>query len=182
MTDRERALLPRAGPRVALRRLRAGDLAAFQAYRRDEAVSRFQGWAPLPDDQAGAFLAEMADAPLFARGRWVQIGVADIATDMLIGDIGVCLAAAGEEVEIGFSLSAAFQGRGLAREAVGAAIELIFEATGATRVVATVDARNIASIRLLERLAMTRTGSAPATFRGAPCVEHAYARSRRDRA
>ena len=58
-----------------LRRLRADDLAAFQAYRHDPEVGRWQGWTPRPDAEALAFLNEMAAAPPFAPGGWTQVAV-----------------------------------------------------------------------------------------------------------
>ena len=47
-----------------LRRLHPDDLAAFQAYRTDPAVGRWQGWTAQSDAQALAFLTEMAAIPL----------------------------------------------------------------------------------------------------------------------
>lgn len=43
MEPPERDPLPRPGKAIALRRLREDDLAAFQAYRRDEETGRYQG-------------------------------------------------------------------------------------------------------------------------------------------
>lgn len=166
--------LPRAGDRVVLRRLRRDDLRAFQAYRHDPEVGRYQGWSPQPDAEAAAFLGEMAGVAIFPAGDWAQLAIADRATGALIGDVGVCVAADGGSAEIGFTLARASQGRGLAAEAVGAAIRLVFDRTEVARVVAVTDARNGAAIRLLERLGMRRVASAPATFRGEPCVEHTY--------
>lgn len=170
--------LPLATERLLLRRLTPDDLAAFQAYRTDPEVGRYQGWSIVPDAQARVFLAQMRDAPLFAPGGWCQIGIAERDGDEIVGDVGVCVAADGTEAEIGFSLARGAQGRGLATEAVAAVIALVFERTDVARIVAIVDARNTSSIRLLERLGMTRLDSSTRTFRGSPCIEHRYVLAR----
>jgi len=167
--------LPRAGPGVVLRRLRADDLAAFQAYRRDPGLGRFQGWTPMSDEEAAQFLAAMSCAPLFRPSQWTQIGIAAPADRPLIGDIGLHLAADRSQVEVGFTLARTAQGRGLATEAVRLAVALAFEFTAADRVVGITDSRNLASVRLLERLGMRRVETVETVFRGEPCIELVYA-------
>ena len=173
--------LPRVGPRVVLRRLSTADLANFQAYRQDEAVGRYQDWRPQPDLQALAFLEEMSHAVLFPPGEWVQLGIADRHTNVLIGDIGVCVAADGEKAEMGFTLCAQSQGNGLGTEAVSEVIALLFQHTAVAQIVGITDARNLPAIHLLERAGMRRVSTVSSVFRGAPCVEHVYALSRQAR-
>ena len=172
--------LPRVGARVVLRRLVPTDLAAFQAYRNDDAVGRYQGWSAQTDAQALAFIDEMSSAVLFSEGTWVQMAVAERETNGLIGDIGVCLAADGRSAELGFTISPRFQGRGLGTEAVRGAVALVFEQSPAVQIVCVTDARNDPSIRLLKRAGMRRISSAEAVFRGEVCVEHTYAVFRHD--
>lgn len=166
--------LPHIGARVRLRRLTQADLPAFQAYRHDAELGRYQGWLPQTDAQAQAFLDEMSRATLLAPGAWVQLGIVDGRDDALIGDIGLCVSSTGESAEIGFTLRASSQGHGLAGEAVRAAIQLVFAATAVARIVGITDARNLASIRLLERVGMRRSSTGPAEFRGAACIEHVH--------
>jgi aminoglycoside 6'-N-acetyltransferase len=179
-----RPLLPLSGGRIVLRRLTTGDVRAFQAYRTDPEVGRWQGWQPMTGTEALAFLAEMRQAPLFVPGHWNQIGIAlreddPEAPSHLIGDIGLLLREGDPtRAEIGFTLSALWQGRGLATEAVSAARELAFECAGVTRLEAVTDTRNDASIRLLERLGFRRERTMDAMFRGGPCREHHYASER----
>jgi RimJ/RimL family protein N-acetyltransferase len=167
--------LPRSTPRLLLRRLASGDLKDFQAYRHDPEVGRYQGWLPTDDRAAETFLAEMGRIDIFQPGVWFQLGIADRSSGRLIGDIGICVAMDGNEAEIGFSLCADAQGRGLATEAVREAVALLFEQAGVARVVGITDARNLPSIRLLERVGMRRQQTVAALFRGEPCQEHHYA-------
>jgi aminoglycoside 6'-N-acetyltransferase len=167
--------LPRSCRRIVLRRLGRADLAAFQAYRKDEAVGRYQGWSAQTDPQALAFIDEMSTAPLFARGKWVQLAVADRETGVLIGDVGASVHADGTAAELGFTISPRLQGRGLGTETLREAVALLFEHSSVVRVTCIADARNTPSLRLLERAKLRRIATAEAVFRGEPCVEHTYA-------
>ncbi len=96
----------------------------------------------------------------------------------LIGDIGLLLTHDGKHVEIGFTLRRQSQGQGVATVAVREAINLVFELTAAEQILGITDARNLSSIRLLQRVGMRKIKSANAVFRGEPCIEHTYAVSR----
>ena len=169
--------LPINGARVGLRRLRAGDLAAFQAYRADPALGRYQGWTAMADAAARDFLAEMAEAPLCTPGAWFQLGIVGRVGrvgDTLIGDIGLHLAADARSLEIGFTLASPQHGRGLAAEAVTLAIAAVFAHTPAQRVLGITDTRNTPSIRLLQRLGFRPLTTLSAVFRGEPCTEQHF--------
>jgi aminoglycoside 6'-N-acetyltransferase len=157
-------------PRVVLRRLRRSDLAAFQAYRHDPELGRYQGWSAQSDADAQAFIDEMAAAPPFVRGQWLQLGIADAASDALIGDIGLCLDSDGRSAEIGFTLARAHQGRGLATAAVAQALQLLWD-RDIERVVGITDTRNRASLRLLERLGFVPQQTRTTVLKGEPCDE-----------
>lgn len=160
---------------MTLRRLAPADLRAFQAYRGDPDVGRYQGWLPMTDAEAGVFLEHMAAAEPFVPGAWFQLGIADRDSNVLIGDIGVRVAADGGHAEIGFTLRASAQGRGLGSEAVRAVVGLLLERVKLPRVVAITDARNLPSVRLLERVGMRRVETVSTSFRGEPCIEHKFA-------
>ena len=161
--------------RTVLRRLTSADLADFQLYRQDEEVGRYQGWLPQTDADATALLEKYGETEFFQPGIWFQIGIADRETDALIGDIGICLSARESEAEIGFTLRRQSQGLGLGSEAIGAVIVFLFEETDIRRIVGVADARNVAAIKLLEKLGMQRLQTNKALFRGSPCEEHLFA-------
>ena len=150
---------PRGTGRVVLRRLELADLSRFQAYRRDPNVGEFQGWDSQPDHEAARFIQDMSDVELFPRGAWVQLGIADRSTDKLIGDVGICVSADGEEAEIGFTVSPHAQGSGLGTEAVREVIGLIFDHTGVHRIIAVIDARNMRAHRLALRVGFQKLES-----------------------
>ena len=167
-------VLPRTGLGFILRRLSPGDLDDFQACRHDEELGRYQGWLPTPDEEARAFLAEMSVAPFPNPGHWVQIGIVEPGSQRLIGDIGVFLSLDATCAEIGFTLARSAQGCGVATAAVRAVVELIFRYSTAERVIGITDARNLPSMRLMERVGMRMTETSQAVFRGEACVEHTY--------
>lgn len=164
--------LPLSTPRTRLRRLALADLAAFQHYRNDPETVRWQSWEPMGDDAAQAFLQEMAAAAFCAPGQWFQLGMAERGSDALIGDIGVQRHGEGGALaEIGFTLAPAWQGRGMAAEAVGALARWLLAEGGVQRVVAVADTRNAACLRLLPRLGFRPFATLPASFRGQACLE-----------
>ena len=101
------------------------------------------------------------------------------ASDRLVGDIGLCLAADEARCEIGYTLNRTHHGRGLATQAVVLASGLAFAHTQARAMIAMTDVRNQPSIRLLERAGFQRTGSLTADLNadGEP-VEWVYTLSR----
>ena len=80
--------LPLLTARTRLRRLAVADLAPFQAYRNDPETGRWQGWQPMEDSAASAFLQDVATSPFCTPGHWFQLGIAERDSDALIGDIG----------------------------------------------------------------------------------------------
>ena len=162
-----------------LRRFLDRDLARFQSYRCDPEVGRYQGWSALDDAGAAAFIARMAVARVGVPGEWFQIAVADRSTGELVGDIGIGLDKDRTEVaEIGFSMAPAAQGHGLGAEAVRSALALLFDSGKVDVVEGITDARNIPSIRLLERVGMHLDRAQETLFKGDMCTEHVYSLSR----
>jgi RimJ/RimL family protein N-acetyltransferase len=127
---------------------------------------------------AAAFLDEMAHLPLLPLGEWIQLAIAGAPDDRLLGDIGLCVTADGEQAELGFTLSPSAQGKGLATAAVQAAVDFVFDSPRVRQIYAITDSRNLPSIRLLERLAFRRADSFVAEFRGEQCIELVYTLTR----
>lgn len=171
--------LPRMAGDALLRRLAPSDLRDFQAYRQDAELARFQGWVPTPDDDAREFLRHMGAAELLRPGVWCQIGIARASDQVLVGDIGLLLSGDATRLEIGFTLSRAAQGRGLATAAVREAIAMVFAHTPARQVIGIADVRNLPSLRLLERVGMLRVETRTVVSGGEPCTEHVHAVDRR---
>jgi aminoglycoside 6'-N-acetyltransferase len=168
------AMLPVVQGDTTVRRFRPEDVAAFHAYRCDAEVARYQGWSSMTRAAAQAFVDEMVTIVDFERGGWIQLAIAETASDELLGDLGLFLGADESIAEIGFTLGRPAQGHGHATRAVRTAMRLLFERTAVARVRAITDARNTASIRLLERSGFTLSASRQAPFKGETCTEHVF--------
>lgn len=146
---------------VDLRPLHARDLGAFQAYRSDPDIARFQDWEAMSDDQARGFLTAMSHVTAPRTGDWVQIGISRSGVPGLLGDLGVFLSACGQSAEIGITLSAGAQGQGFATRAYRLACSWVFETSDAHVIEGIADARNLKSLRMFDRLGMERTRTLP---------------------
>ncbi|MDP4090482.1 MAG: GNAT family N-acetyltransferase, partial [Bacillota bacterium] len=120
-------------------------------------IFEFQYFRPQTLQEVENFIiskvSEMPDVP----GTWYQLAVVAKETKALIGDIGIhFMEADTSQVEIGFTLSREYQGKGYAFEAVAGVLNYIFGSMNKHRIIASVDPRNSKSIALLERIGMRR--------------------------
>jgi RimJ/RimL family protein N-acetyltransferase len=168
---------PLVTERLAIGPLRAADLPAFVAYRRDPGVARFQTWeVDYSIADAERLLAELAGAGLGRVGEGVQLGLTDRADGRLVGDcFSHILAEPPGTAEIGVTLAPDAQGRGLAREAVGALVGALFEEHGIGRVVAQADDRNRAVHHVLEHVGFRLAGRSTERSKGEWTTVRRYA-------
>lgn len=164
---------PLMTPRLQLRRMQRSDIERFAAYRADAELARYQGWAPMSVAEAAAFIEDMRAAPALVAGEWLQIAIATSSDGAIVGDIGLCLHSDGD-LELGFTLRRESQGQGFATEAVRAFADAMLQLPAVQRMVGIVDARNLASIRVLERLGMKLASSEETLFKGESCTELRY--------
>jgi RimJ/RimL family protein N-acetyltransferase len=148
-----------AAPEIVTRRLTlaplaTGDAVALFAYRSLPEVTRFQTWQPSSLEDALRFVEACNAVAFDTPGTWSQLGIRLRESGQLVGDLGVHFLEDGAQVEIGFSLAPASQGRGLATEAVRGVLDHLLVRLHKHRVIASVDPRNEASLRLLRRVGM----------------------------
>ena len=168
-------LLPIRTPRLLLRHFVATDLEAFQAYRSDPEVGRYQGWEPMPEEDARQFLALQARQQYGAPGVWLQVAVTRRDSGAVIGDLGLCATSDDPAiVELGFTLAKSAQGQGYGSEAVEGVVQALSRQPRVAGVVAITDARNAPAIALLQRAGFVLETTRAATFRGEACQEHRF--------
>jgi RimJ/RimL family protein N-acetyltransferase len=140
--------------RLELRLLAHKDVPAFVAYRRDPDVARYQSWDASYTTADGERLVTSQQGVDFGEpGPWVQVAAIDRATAALCGDCAVRVATEPPRTaEVGVTLAPAWQGSGLATEALGAVVTRLFDQHDIHRVYAQADDRNVPVHRLLERL------------------------------
>jgi [ribosomal protein S5]-alanine N-acetyltransferase len=141
--------------RLVFRSHEAGDLEAFCAMEGDAEVRRYVGGAPRTREAAEQRFWNGPMSPVTDRlAIWATVLKAD---DSYVGRCGLYPHLKGEERVpdegvLGFYLARAFWGRGLATEAGRAFVDFGFGELGLRRIVSAVDARNAASVRVLEKL------------------------------
>ena len=140
--------------RLVLRQLLSRDLEDVHAWMSDPAVAEYQLYEPRSLEQVADHLAKAeANTALESDDDWIEFGIE--LDGRVIGCIFFNLKnVADSTAEIGWALTAAYQGKGYAREAAAAVLDLAFGAMGLHRVYAELDPRNTPSVVLCERLGM----------------------------
>lgn len=139
-----------ATARLRLRFFRMDDLDRLVELAGNFEVVRWLARLPYPyRRQDGADFIAAVGGGLSDSGELVY-AMADPDDDSIMGALGLILD--GAQAELGYWLGRPYQGRGYAREAVRAALELGFGALGLGRIYADVQAANIRSRHLLEQL------------------------------
>ena len=145
--------------RLRLRRFTDADLALFMAYRNDPEVARYQSWEGITESEARAFLQEQQKVQPGMPSQWFQIAIELKETGTLVGDCALKVEEYDErQAEIGYTFARAYQGLGIASEAVSRVLDYTFLTLGLHRVIAITDCENRASVALLERLGLRREG------------------------
>jgi RimJ/RimL family protein N-acetyltransferase len=144
--------LPIETDRLHIRGWRDGDLPAIAAIYEDPEVMRY---VSIGDRTAADLL------PLYRR-TYAERGYGFWALcerdGSVVGDVGFHVYAPTDEPELGYTLARRAWGRGLATEAAGACVEALFASLPHERILALVDVRNDASLRVAEKIGFRRIG------------------------
>jgi len=145
-------------PRLRLRWLRDDDLPSlFAIFGDPEAMRYWSSPAVTSLDEVAATVERIRTS--FATREVLQWGFADRTTDEILGTTTLHrINWTHRRAEIGYALNRAHWGKGLASEAVGAAIGFAFETLGLHRIEADTDPRNGRSVGVLEKLGFVREG------------------------
>jgi len=143
-------------PRLHLRPFATEDAAAAHRIYADPQVMRYVATGPLPDLATTTRLLRdyMTHQQAWGYSFWA---VVERASGAIIGDAGLYRTPVGE-VELGYTLGMSWWGRGYATEAAGAWLDAAFSQLDIAEVVALAEPANTASLRVLEKLGMTRDG------------------------
>ncbi len=145
--------------RLILRRFNLGDTNHFYEYRSDLKISKFQSWENVQYHEAESFVNEQMNNNPNIPGSWFQFAIALTESNQLIGDCALhTLLDESRIVEVGYTISSEYQGKGYASEALRALLDYIFHTLGKHKVIAFTDVRNKKSIAVLERVGLRREG------------------------
>jgi RimJ/RimL family protein N-acetyltransferase len=142
--------------RLLLRPLTAADSGALLASRGDQDTTRYVPFVPMtPAAIAERLIGQWSRTELTDQGQALTLGAEVAGTGELAGDV-ILFWHSREHGggEIGYIFDSRFRGRGYATEAARAMLRLGFEDLGLHRIVARIDERNDASVRVAARLGM----------------------------
>jgi RimJ/RimL family protein N-acetyltransferase len=149
--------LPIETARLRLRHLVPEDLAALHAIDAREDVVRWLYYDVRTEEESHAAQQRRLDRARDAPETGVTFAVETLAAGELVGHISFTVVAPEHrQGEIGFVFDPAQQGRGYATEASAAVLDLAFGLYGLHRVIGRTETRNVASVRVLEKLGMRR--------------------------
>ncbi len=145
--------------RLNVRNLRDDDLWDFYLYRSDPQVTKYQGFEIMSMQECEDFIASQTERTFGVAGEWVQYGIEDKNNTRLVGDCAIKLDLHDARIsEIGITIAPVNQQRGYAKECLSAILTFLFDHAGILRVVETVDADNLASVKLLESIGFKKEG------------------------
>ena len=143
--------------RLLLRAWQPSDEAPFAALNADPEVTRYLR-GPMRRDQSDELLARI-------RGHWQEHGFGLYAVEVrdsgaFIGFVGLAIPSFLPEVlpavEVGWRLAREAWGNGYATEGARASLRHGFDELGLRQIISIIDPGNVASLRVAERLGMTR--------------------------
>ncbi len=115
---------------------------------------RYQSWQSFSSDEAREFLRALAACNPGDPG-WFQFALELRETGGFVGDCGLKMIADNASLaQIGYTIAKPHWRRGLATEAVEALIGYAFASFAIERIQASIDPRNAASLRVLEKCGM----------------------------
>jgi RimJ/RimL family protein N-acetyltransferase len=149
---------PLVTPRLSLRPLTADDFADVHAYWQLPEVARYLYWeAATPEQTRDALERNIRRTALREEGDGLVLAVVPDGVGRVVGQVTLrWTSREHRQGEVGFILNPAFQGRGLATEAAGVLLDLGFDQLGLHRIAGRCDTRNLASVRVMQRLGMRR--------------------------
>jgi RimJ/RimL family protein N-acetyltransferase len=140
---------------MTIRRVSSNDFRDLSKYLSDPEVARYQFWEPYSAEQVAALIDCQAAVRIGDPG--VALVLAVELDRQVIGDCELTIHSLDDrQAEIGFRFNPQFTGRGLATQAVSAALGFAFLRLRMHRVVSCTDVRNERSWRLMERVGMRR--------------------------
>ena len=143
--------------RLILRRFVPEDFEAYSAYRSLPAVYRYlYRDPPSAPEMKGRFDASL-NTRLSEDGDVLRCAVVRREDSVLLGQVSLKLISkAALQAEVGYIFNPAYAGNGYATEATEAIVTLGFDRFGFHRIFARLDAKNIGSIGVVERLGLRR--------------------------
>ncbi len=140
--------------RLILRPLTAADADDLREWTPDPSLYAYWGKSPGKADKHPELLFVKPRKPT----KSFHLGIAAHENGKVIGEVWIYLIENDRMAKAAIRVARAWQGRGYAAEALREIVRFCFEQTELRRLWTDVDARNLASIRMLEACGFTREG------------------------
>jgi [ribosomal protein S5]-alanine N-acetyltransferase len=152
-------LFPLKTERLLLREFRLEDEAAIYEYASDPEVVRFAGWGPSDISIVRANLQRRLEDQRNWPRNSIEAAVELRTNSCLIGIMRLTvLDHANRTADFGYTFNRRYWNNGYGTEGARALLHFAFSYLGMHRVWATCDVRNLASVRVMEKLGMRREG------------------------
>jgi len=150
--------LPIETERLRIRAYTTDDFDSVLGMFGREDVSRYLNWEPMNREHVADLLQRrLKHASMEKAGEGLGLALEERSSGRFVGEVILrWLSEESRQGEIGWSLHPDAQGKGYATEAARALLRLGFEDLGLHRIIAECDPRNVASIRVMERIGMRR--------------------------
>jgi RimJ/RimL family protein N-acetyltransferase len=137
-----------AGHEISLRPWHILDFPAFAEIQNSTEQGKYQLWPVRPDQEPlDVFKSRIEQSKLVSTGDYMSLAI--VHQSVVVGEVGLYIRSrAHAQVEISWNLLSEHRGRGYAQEAGRLLIDYAFEALQVQKVVAEIDKRNVASLRL----------------------------------
>jgi RimJ/RimL family protein N-acetyltransferase len=147
--------LPIETERLTIRALRPDDGADIHGIYAEPEVSRYLYTEPMDAEAGRRYAAERTDPVIAAEGDGVNLAGELRETGRVVATIYLSLASVAHgQGELGYVVSPAYAGRGLATEGALAMLSIGFDRWNLHRMIGRCDARNLASAAVLRRIGM----------------------------
>jgi RimJ/RimL family protein N-acetyltransferase len=148
--------LPIETDRLTLRRYLETDYDDLLKLQSNDAVTRFLLYeSKTPEEVRNSLALRLADVPMDADGQALTVAVILRETGQHVGEVTLFVHSTEHSSgEIGFVFHPDFHGLGYAAEASAELLRVGFEELGMHRIIGRLDARNIGSANLLQRLGL----------------------------
>ncbi|HEX4010092.1 MAG TPA: GNAT family N-acetyltransferase [Solirubrobacteraceae bacterium] len=150
--------------RTIMRGFRQSDLDAWATMAADGDAMRFVGGAGTRVEAWRSMAAHTGHWVLRGFGTWAVVHRDD---GRLLGRVGLWEPEGWPAIEVGWVLARPAWGHGFAQESARAAMAWGFRELALERLISLIDAENVRSIRVAQRLGMAHDGQA--LVRGEPC-------------
>ena len=144
-------------PRLHLREQELADAEAAHDYERRPEVMRYQTGDVRTLDESRAYIAKVRQDSAGEPRHLYDLGIVLRSSGRFVGRVGLFVSdPAAREARCWYVLHPEVWGQGLAGEALRAMLDHGFRVLGLHRVVADIDPRNTASVRVVDKLGLRR--------------------------